>query len=259
MGEIVAVGSHIDAAVGHGRRRRRPLQRPRRHGPNDRAIHPREPRQTRRHPHPARALPTELAPPGLIKMRSVSPPLHTSPIESAALRSRVIALENELAEAKTLAANPSSVELAALRSKSISLEAELELAKTDGAKSEEAMGGMLRMQRAMSSAQKAKITQLHEQNAALEAQIARSRARSRKRERPRRTRTVPARSSGAKPSDSSRTSTRRWTRRRRSGNARTTQLCAGSKRSSHKRRSSRGRCCWRTPPRSSAGPPSARP
>jgi hypothetical protein len=95
----------------------------------------------------------------------------TSPIESAALRSRVIALENELAEAKTLAANPSSVELAALRSKSISLEAELELAKTDGAKSEEAMGGMLRMQRAMSSAQKAKITQLHEQNAALEAQI----------------------------------------------------------------------------------------
>ena len=96
---------------------------------------------------------------------------HTSPIESAALRSRVIALENELAEAKTLAANPSSVELAALRSKSISLEAELELAKTDGAKSEEAMGGMLRMQRAMSSAQKAKITQLHEQNAALEAQI----------------------------------------------------------------------------------------
>ena len=137
----------------------------------DRAIHPREPRQTRRHPHPARALPTELAPPGLIKMRSVSPPLHTSPIESAALRSRVIALENELAEAKTLAANPSSVELAALRSKSISLEAELELAKTDGAKSEEAMGGMLRMQRAMSSAQKAKITQLHEQNAALEAQI----------------------------------------------------------------------------------------
>jgi len=83
----------------------------------------------------------------------------------------VIALENELAEAKTLAANPSSVELAALRSKSISLEAELELAKTDGAKSEEAMGGMLRMQRAMSSAQKAKITQLHEQNAALEAQI----------------------------------------------------------------------------------------
>ena len=41
----------------------------------DRAIHPREPRQTRRHPHPARALPTELAPPGLIKMRSVSPPL----------------------------------------------------------------------------------------------------------------------------------------------------------------------------------------
>lgn len=40
-----------------------------------RAIHPREPRQTRRHPHPARALPTELAPPGLIKMRSVSPPL----------------------------------------------------------------------------------------------------------------------------------------------------------------------------------------
>ena len=104
-------------------------------------------------------------------MRSVSPPLHTSPIESAALRSRVIALENELAEAKTLAANPSSVELAALRSKSISLEAELELAKTDGAKSEEAMGGMLRMQRAMSSAQKAKITQLHEQNAALEAQI----------------------------------------------------------------------------------------
>ena len=95
----------------------------------------------------------------------------TSPIESAALRSRVIALENELLEAKTLAANPSSVELAALRSKSISLEAELELAKTDGAKSEEAMGGMLRMQRAMSSAQKAKITQLHEQNAALEAQI----------------------------------------------------------------------------------------
>ena len=95
----------------------------------------------------------------------------TSPIESAALRSRVIALENELSEAKTLAANPSSVELAALRSKSISLEAELELAKTDGAKSEEAMGGMLRMQRAMSSAQKAKITQLHEQNAALEAQI----------------------------------------------------------------------------------------
>ena len=95
----------------------------------------------------------------------------TSPIESAALRSRVIALENELAEAKTLAANPSSVELAALRSKSISLEAELELAKTDGAKSEEAIGGMLRMQRAMSSAQKAKITQLHEQNAALEAQI----------------------------------------------------------------------------------------
>ena len=84
----------------------------------------------------------------------------------------MIALENELAEAKTLAANPSSVELAALRSKSISLEAELELAKTDGAKSEEAMGGMLRMQRAMSSAQKAKITQLHEQNAALEAQIA---------------------------------------------------------------------------------------
>ena len=83
----------------------------------------------------------------------------------------MIALENELAEAKTLAANPSSVELAALRSKSISLEAELELAKTDGAKSEEAMGGMLRMQRAMSSAQKAKITQLHEQNAALEAQI----------------------------------------------------------------------------------------
>jgi len=83
----------------------------------------------------------------------------------------VIALENELSEAKTLAANPSSVELAALRSKSISLEAELELAKTDGAKSEEAMGGMLRMQRAMSSAQKAKITQLHEQNAALEAQI----------------------------------------------------------------------------------------
>ena len=95
----------------------------------------------------------------------------TSPIESAALRSRVIALENELAEAKTLAANPSSVELAALRSKSISLEAELDAAKTDGAKSEEAMGGMLRMQRAMSSAQKAKITQLHEQNAALEAQI----------------------------------------------------------------------------------------
>ena len=83
----------------------------------------------------------------------------------------MIALENELLEAKTLAANPSSVELAALRSKSISLEAELELAKTDGAKSEEAMGGMLRMQRAMSSAQKAKITQLHEQNAALEAQI----------------------------------------------------------------------------------------
>ena len=83
----------------------------------------------------------------------------------------MIALENELSEAKTLAANPSSVELAALRSKSISLEAELELAKTDGAKSEEAMGGMLRMQRAMSSAQKAKITQLHEQNAALEAQI----------------------------------------------------------------------------------------
>ena len=40
-----------------------------------RAIHPREPRQTRRHPHPALALPTELAPPGLIKMRSVSPPL----------------------------------------------------------------------------------------------------------------------------------------------------------------------------------------
>ena len=34
LGEIVAVGSHIDAAVGHGRRRRRPLQRPRRHGPN---------------------------------------------------------------------------------------------------------------------------------------------------------------------------------------------------------------------------------
>jgi hypothetical protein len=33
LGEIVAVGSHIDAAVGHGRRRRRPLQRPRRHGP----------------------------------------------------------------------------------------------------------------------------------------------------------------------------------------------------------------------------------
>ena len=95
----------------------------------------------------------------------------TSPIESAALRSRVIALENELAEAKTLAANPSSVELAALRSKSISLEAELDAAKTDGAKSEEAIGGMLRMQRAMSSAQKAKITQLHEQNAALEAQI----------------------------------------------------------------------------------------
>ena len=83
----------------------------------------------------------------------------------------MIALENELAEAKTLAANPSSVELAALRSKSISLEAELDAAKTDGAKSEEAMGGMLRMQRAMSSAQKAKITQLHEQNAALEAQI----------------------------------------------------------------------------------------
>ena len=83
----------------------------------------------------------------------------------------MIALENELAEAKAMAANPSSVELAALRSKSISLEAELELAKTDGAKSEEAMGGMLRMQRAMSSAQKAKITQLHEQNAALEAQI----------------------------------------------------------------------------------------
>ena len=40
-----------------------------------RAIHPRERRPPRRHPHPALALPTELAPPGLIKMRSISPPL----------------------------------------------------------------------------------------------------------------------------------------------------------------------------------------
>ena len=94
-----------------------------------------------------------------------------SPIESAALRSRVIQLEAELAEARTMAENPSSVELAAARSRSISLEAELESARSDARKSEEAMGGMLRMQRAMSSAQKAKITQLQEQNAQLEARI----------------------------------------------------------------------------------------
>lgn len=94
-----------------------------------------------------------------------------SPIESAALRSRVIQLEAELAEAMTMAENPSSVELAAARSRSISLEAELESARADARKSEEAMGGMLRMQRAMSSAQKAKITQLQEQNAQLEARI----------------------------------------------------------------------------------------
>jgi len=123
-------------------------------------------------PSPGTRTPDGARTPGSDKNAIGQSTAHTSPIESAALRSRVIALENELAEAKTLAANPSSVELAALRSKSISLEAELELAKTDGAKSEEAMGGMLRMQRAMSSAQKAKITQLHEQNAALEAQIA---------------------------------------------------------------------------------------
>ena len=122
-------------------------------------------------PSPGTRTPDGARTPGSDKNAIGQSTAHTSPIESAALRSRVIALENELAEAKTLAANPSSVELAALRSKSISLEAELELAKTDGAKSEEAMGGMLRMQRAMSSAQKAKITQLHEQNAALEAQI----------------------------------------------------------------------------------------
>ena len=122
-------------------------------------------------PSPGTCTPDGARTPGSDKNAIEQSTAHTSPIESAALRSRVIALENELAEAKTLAANPSSVELAALRSKSISLEAELELAKTDGAKSEEAMGGMLRMQRAMSSAQKAKITQLHEQNAALEAQI----------------------------------------------------------------------------------------
>ena len=95
----------------------------------------------------------------------------TSPIESAALRSRVIQLEAELAEARAMAANPSSVELAAARSRSISLEAELESARSDARKSEEAMGGMLRMQRAMSSAQKAKITQLQEQNAQLEERI----------------------------------------------------------------------------------------
>ena len=94
-----------------------------------------------------------------------------SPIDSAALRSRVIQLEAELAEARTMAENPSSVELAAARSRSISLEAELESARLDARKSEEAMGGMLRMQRAMSSAQKAKITQLQEQNAQLEARI----------------------------------------------------------------------------------------
>ena len=123
-------------------------------------------------PSPGTCTPDGARTPGSDKNAIDQSTAPTSPIESAALRSRVIALENELAEAKTLAANPSSVELAALRSKSISLEAELELAKTDGAKSEEAMGGMLRMQRAMSSAQKAKITQLHEQNAALEAQIA---------------------------------------------------------------------------------------
>ena len=122
-------------------------------------------------PSPGTRTPDGARTPGSDKNAIGQSTAHTSPIESAALRSRVIALENELSEAKTLAANPSSVELAALRSKSISLEAELELAKTDGAKSEEAMGGMLRMQRAMSSAQKAKITQLHEQNAALEAQI----------------------------------------------------------------------------------------
>ena len=122
-------------------------------------------------PSPGTCTPDGARTPGSDKNAIEQSTAHTSPIESAALRSRVIALENELSEAKTLAANPSSVELAALRSKSISLEAELELAKTDGAKSEEAMGGMLRMQRAMSSAQKAKITQLHEQNAALEAQI----------------------------------------------------------------------------------------
>ena len=122
-------------------------------------------------PSPGTCTPDGARTPGSDKNAIGQSTAHTSPIESAALRSRVIALENELSEAKTLAANPSSVELAALRSKSISLEAELELAKTDGAKSEEAMGGMLRMQRAMSSAQKAKITQLHEQNAALEAQI----------------------------------------------------------------------------------------
>ena len=122
-------------------------------------------------PSPGTRTPDGARTPGSDKNAIGQSTAHTSPIESAALRSRVIALENELLEAKTLAANPSSVELAALRSKSISLEAELELAKTDGAKSEEAMGGMLRMQRAMSSAQKAKITQLHEQNAALEAQI----------------------------------------------------------------------------------------
>ena len=92
-------------------------------------------------------------------------------IESAALRSRVIQLEAELAEARAMAANPSSVELAAARSRSISLEAELESARSDARKSEEAMGGMLRMQRAMSSAQKAKITQLQEQNAQLEERI----------------------------------------------------------------------------------------
>ena len=122
-------------------------------------------------PSPGTRTPDGARTPGSDKNAIGQSTAHTSPIESAALRSRVIALENELAEAKTLAANPSSVELAALRSKSISLEAELDAAKTDGAKSEEAMGGMLRMQRAMSSAQKAKITQLHEQNAALEAQI----------------------------------------------------------------------------------------
>lgn len=122
-------------------------------------------------PSPGTRTPDGARTPGSDKNAIGQSTAHTSPIESAALRSRVIALESELLEAKTLAANPSSVELAALRSKSISLEAELELAKTDGAKSEEAMGGMLRMQRAMSSAQKAKITQLHEQNAALEAQI----------------------------------------------------------------------------------------
>ncbi len=94
-----------------------------------------------------------------------------SPIESAALRSRVTQLEAEVTEAGAMAANPSVVELAAARSRSISLEAELESARSDARKSEEAMGGMLRMQRAMSSAQKAKITQLREQNAQLEARI----------------------------------------------------------------------------------------